>query len=172
MRIEIPESEDAFAYVTEKLGSPMLRKTRIDAWLAQYISDSPLTPRERESARIRSAHYVGCGRCVAFRPARDMPGFSDEPIPEEFYENVFNYESWPGYSERERLILEFGERYTPDYEELAADEAFWTRLKASFSDVELGDLCILIGWWDWSVRMYHVLGGVKGGCVLPQVSGA
>src|SRR5829696_6517272 len=149
-----------------KIGSPRLLESRTDSWLAQYLNDSSLTPRERESARIRSAHHVGCTNCVAFRAARDVPGFSDEPIPEELYENVFDYKTSPGYTERERLIIQFTERYILDHEELAADDAFWSRLKASFTDVELADLCLLVGMWDSSAKMYHLLVGINDGCSL------
>jgi alkylhydroperoxidase family enzyme len=167
VRIEIPQDEDPFFYVMGKIGSPKLLESRINSWYAQYLNDSPLTPREREAMRTRAAHHVGCSSCVASRMARDMPGFSDEPIPEEVYDNVFAYKTWPGYTERERLIIEFTERYILDYEGLAEDHGFWTRLKASFSDVELADMCLLLGMWDSSTRMYHLLVGINASCSLP-----
>src|SRR5262245_44268883 len=112
-RIALPEHEDVFTHVMTRLGSPRLNRRVTEGWEAQYDPDATtLTPREREAARIRSAYLVGCGSCIAFRAARDIPGFCDDEIPEGLYENVFAYRTWPGYSERERLIIEFTERYS------------------------------------------------------------
>lgn len=94
---------------------------------------------------------------MAWRPARDRPGFSNEEIPGDLYEHVLEYETWPGFTERERLCVEFAERYADDYADLCGDQVIWTRLKSSFTDVELADLCLLCGTWDSTARMYHLL---------------
>jgi alkylhydroperoxidase family enzyme len=169
-RIALPPDQDHFLYVMNKVGSPRLNKRLNDGWDAQYFNDSTVTPREREAARIRMAHHVGCASCIAFRAAHDLPAFSDQEIPEELYENIFNYRSWPGYTERERLIIEFAERYSDDYRGMVEDEELWTRLRASFSEVELADLCLLCGTWESATRMYHLLVGIDVACAVPAVA--
>lgn len=166
-RIELPEGVNAFDYVVTQVGSPALQQRLKDSWKAQMLNDSTLTPREREAARIRSAYNIGCTNCVELRMARDLPGFSDEPIDEGVYENVFAYSTWPGYTTRERLIIEFVERHAEDYRALAEDDEFWTRLKDNFTDVELADLCLLCGTWDAATKMYHLLVGVDAACQVP-----
>jgi alkylhydroperoxidase family enzyme len=100
-----------------------------------------------------------------------MPGYSDEQIPEEVYEHVLDYRTWHGYTERERLLVEFCERYMSDYQQLCFDDDFWGRLKACLTDVELGDLCLLAGHWELQRRMLHLLLGIEAACELPGRAG-
>jgi alkylhydroperoxidase family enzyme len=150
-----------------KVGSLRLHQSKMESWHAQYLNDSTLTPREREAMRIRFTYIIGCSSCNVWRPAITLPGFAKEPIEEEFYENVLQYKTWPHYTERERLLIEFVERFAYDYLDLCQDDAFWGRLKSAFTEVELADMCILTGVWDSSTKMYHLLYGVGSDCTLP-----
>src|SRR3546814_3336359 len=62
--------------------------------------------------RFPMTAMMGCPICNSMRLWRDWPGFSDEPIEEELYTNAeaINLE-WPGFSARERLLLEFVDRF-------------------------------------------------------------
>lgn len=166
-RIRLPPNEDPVLYTMTRVGSPRLLESRVESWGAQYFNDSTVTPREREAMRMRGAHQMSCTFCTAFRGARDLEGFTDEEIPEEFYENVFEYKTWPGYTERERLAIEFMERFMLDYQDMADDVPFWDRMQANFNEVELFDLCHLAGQWDWSAKMFHLLVGIEDGCRIP-----
>lgn len=166
MRIEIPEGQDAVMHVVTELGSPRLNLRLRDSWDVQYENDSTLSPREREAARIRTAHLMGCSMCVDVRMGRDKPGFSPEPIPEDLYQKVFEYRTWEGYSARERLAIEFAERYFLDYRSMATDEGFWGQLKGNFTDTELADLCLLCGTWESAAKMYHLLVGLDVACAI------
>jgi alkylhydroperoxidase family enzyme len=169
MRIEIPDDgRDIVMHVVTELGSPRLNQRLRESWVYQYDNDSTLTPREREAARIRTAHLMGCSMCIDVRMERDMPGFSPEPIPEDLYLNVFDYKTWPGYSTRERLAVEFAERYSTDYKGMAADEDFWGQLKENFTETELADLCLLCGTWESATKMYHLLVGLDVACAIAR----
>jgi alkylhydroperoxidase family enzyme len=167
-RIRIPEGTDPVMHVVTELGSPRLNQRLRESWDVQYDNDSTLTPREREAARIRTAHLMGCSMCIGVRMGRDLPGFSPEPIPEELYLNVFDYATWPGYSTRERLAVEFAERYSLDYQYLAEDDEFWSRLQANFTEVEIADLCLLCGTWESATKMYHLLCGLEDSCAITR----
>src|SRR3546814_2457179 len=84
---------------------------------------------------------LGCPICNSMRLWRDWPGFSDEPIEEELYTNAeaINLE-WPGFSARERLLLEFVDRFANAIDGMNGDDAFWERMHANFSDTEIGEI--------------------------------
>ncbi len=168
MRIEIPEGQDMVMHIVTEMGSPRLNQRLRESWDYQYDNDSTLTPREREAARIRTAHLMGCTMCVDVRMGRDKPGFSPEPIPEELYTEVFDYQTSPVYSARERLCIEFAERYMLDYKDMADDEAFWDRMREHFTQQEWADLCLLCATWEQATKMFHILVGTNIGCSLSR----
>ena len=172
-RITLPEGEDPVDVLTTKVGSPQLNARMVNGWAVQYSpGDTTLSLREREVARTVYSHLLGCAKCQATRLARDIPAFAGIDVPEELYENIFAPASWPGYSERERLIVEISERYAENYRDMIDDEPLWTRLKANFSDVELVDIFLLLATWDGSVRMHHLLVGMADGCATPSAIAA
>lgn len=134
--------------------------------------ETVLSLREFEAARMRTAQINGCMVCKGFRAARDAPATfavngetpprlvtNNGPAPDEaFYDAV---EQWRGadcFSERERLALEFAERFAEEPKALAVDEAFWTRMHAVFSDTEIVDLAHCVAAWMGLGRIAHVLG--------------
>ena len=46
---------------------------------------------------------------------------------EELYAHVAEYRSWPGYTDRERLAIEFAERFVVDHTNM--DDEFFGRLR-------------------------------------------
>jgi alkylhydroperoxidase family enzyme len=77
-------------------------------------------------------------------------------VDEELYAHVAEYRDYPGYSERERISVEYAERFVTDH--LSIDDAFLTRLKAAFADDEILDLSICIAAFLGLGRILRVLG--------------
>jgi len=133
---------------------------------------SGLSLREFEAARTRIAQLNGCLICQQFRAARDAPSMfaatgvrpdhlvSDNgPAPDEaFYAAVEQWEASALFSPRERLALEFAERFAQEPKLIAQDEAFWSRAHALFSDAEIVDLAHCVAAWMGLGRVAHVLG--------------
>ncbi len=160
MRIEIPDDVEPMAFINTSIGSPRLRAMKETIGTVVFMNDSSLSPREREGARAFLAQMVDCNACNTFRAGRDIPGYSDEPIEDAFYDHISKYHSWPGYTTRERLVIEFCARFHTDHRGLAADDELWDRLHANFSPIEVQDLCILAGIMDMTGKLREVLLGV------------
>jgi alkylhydroperoxidase family enzyme len=97
-----------------------------------------------------------------------MPGYSEGEIADEVYEHALEYKTWPGYTVRERLLIEFMERYMLDYRGVCADDEFWKQLKANLSEVEIADACMLAGHWECARRTIHLLLGIDEICDIPE----
>jgi alkylhydroperoxidase family enzyme len=172
MRIELPPEHQARAmeHVGKHYASEIVAAASIYG-TAPY-QHSNLTLRELEGARFRTAQINGCNTCTNFRGGRDFPGmfaliqgdlqnsvYTRGPAPDEaFYENVENWRDWAGYSERERLAIRYAEGLGASPHDIAADEEFWTRAKAAFSDDEIVDMTYSIGAWMANGRALHALG--------------
>lgn len=63
-------------------------------------------------------------------------------VTPELYEHVAEYRERDGYTERERLAIEYAERFVVDH--LAIDDDFFRRLRAVYADDEVLDLTICI----------------------------
>jgi alkylhydroperoxidase family enzyme len=121
--------------------------------LSHAIYEQSIVPvRERELARMRIALINGCAIC---RQWRNTPG-AEGKVSEEEYARVTDWATFGGYSERERLAVEYAERFALDHHSL--DDAFFARLRAAFSDAEVLDLTVCIGGWLALGRTLHVLG--------------
>ena len=180
-----PASPDAPRY-TPKLAhyAPEITSAARAFSLATY-QRSKLSLREFEGARARTAQINGCRRCQAWRSARDLPDYfaafgqtpdatvaSRGPAPDEaYYAAVADWATSPIYSPREKVAIEYAERMGTDPQGLSADDAFWVRAKAVFSDEEIVDLSYCIACWMGLGRVSHVL-GVDGSdvCAVPVAS--
>jgi len=165
-RITIPDGKDPFAQLWGVLGSPTLKAAAHQLTEVIY-HDSPFSLRELEVARVRIAYINDCNTCRSFRTARAIPERGDDldAVNEEVYDHVLD-PAWSGYSERERLAIEFAERYALAH--LTFDDAFWDRLHAHFTDDELVDLAICVGWWIASGRPNRVFEVDEAGCQIPS----
>lgn len=112
-----------------------------DAFSAAVQEQSILSVSEQEAARMRIAHINGCERCMLAR-MEDMDRFG---IDEAFYADVSDPALRGRYSARERLAIEFAERF--DAGKAAFDAAFWEELRSAFSDAEIFDLAICVSKW-------------------------
>ena len=131
---------------------------------------SKLSLREFEGARARTAELNGCVICQRFRAARDLGGMfsgsgtrgtvvDNGPAPDEaFYAAVADWRTSPLFSAREALAIEFAERFGTEPIVLAADEAFWSRMRRAYADAEIADLASSVAAWVGLGRVAHVLG--------------
>jgi alkylhydroperoxidase family enzyme len=129
--------------------------------LSHAIYDQSIVPvRERELARMRIAQINGCAICLAWRKAE---GAADV-MTEADYEHVEEWAAHPGYSERERLAIEYAEKFAVRHHDL--DDEFYRRLRDAYSDAEVLDLTVCIGGWLALGRTLHVL-GIDDACKIP-----
>ena len=117
---------------------------------------STLPLREFEAARITIARINDCQLCLGWRSGRDTPSRVAEAddIDEAFYAKV-RARDYDGLTEREQLCAEFAELFATDH--LAMDDAFWARLRSSFTDAEIVELTAMIGNWLAFGRFQAVL---------------
>jgi alkylhydroperoxidase family enzyme len=121
--------------------------------LSHAIYDQSIVPvRERELARMRIARINDCAICQQWR---STPG-SEGKLSEDDYAHVEQWSTYDGYSTREKLAVEYAERFALDHHSL--DDAFYRRLRDVYSDAEVLDLTVCIGGWLALGRTLHVLG--------------
>ena len=132
--VRIPDAEgDELQRVG--LLQPQMAKV-LGALTEACYQNSRLPIREKEAARMRIAHINGCTVCSAAR----MQNGEKYDIDESFYADVDDPAKRGRYTERERMAIEFAERYA--WGKHTMDEAFWGRMHAAFSDAEIVDLAI------------------------------
>lgn len=167
MRIDIPAGQEPLLYLQTQIASPELREVMqslFNVWW--FAKQSTVTPKEREAARYYMAWLVDCNACSSFRAARDIPNYSDEEFSDEWYENIPHYKTWSGFTERERVAIEFYSRFIDDYRELEEDDDLWARLHANFSQVEIEDLVVSAAFIDASNKIREVFLGPTPPCAL------
>jgi alkylhydroperoxidase family enzyme len=121
--------------------------------LSHAIYDQSVVPvRERELARMRIARINDCAICQQWR---STPG-ADFQLQEVDYAHVEDWQTYDGYSAREKLAIEYAEKFALDHHSL--DDGFYARLRAAYSDAEVLDLTVCIGGWLALGRTLHVLG--------------
>jgi AhpD family alkylhydroperoxidase len=94
---------------------------------------------ERELARMRIAEINACLACADFR----ADSVKELGIPDEHYANVSAWATYPGYTDRQRLAIEYAERFALAHDAITDD--FYARLRAAFTDPEVLDLTLCIG---------------------------
>ena len=90
----------------------------------------------------------------------DLPG-------DDFYEAIPNWRTATLFSDRERLAIEFAERFALDHLSLDHDDGFWKRMHDHFSDREIVELSLAIGHFIGVGRTIHVL-GLDSACPVPR----
>ncbi len=120
---------------------------------------SILPAEERELARMRIAQINDCAACSGFR----APSVLDAGVAPELYDNVADYATYPGYTSRQRLAIEYAERFATDHASI--DDAFFARMRRFFDDEELLDLTLCIAVFLGLGRALTVL-GVDQSCAI------
>ena len=136
-----------FAVTSPELGTAMAKFSH-----AVYEKNR-LPLRTREAARIVIAL---ANECVTCQNTRDTEGEANG-VTEEFYDYAAQWRTWPGYSDAERIAMEFAHRFATDHTGLRDDEDFWARAKEHFDDELLTDLAISCAMWVGMGRMLSTL---------------
>ncbi|HZQ33026.1 MAG TPA: carboxymuconolactone decarboxylase family protein [Mycobacterium sp.] len=131
----------------------------VDRMIRGAYQESILPADERELARMRIAQINDCIACSDFR----APSVLNAGIAPELYENVAAYASYPGYTPRQRIAIEFAELFANDPTSL--DDAFFSRLRALFTDPEILDLTLCVAVFLGLGRSLAVL-GVDQSCAI------
>ncbi len=113
---------------------------------------SILPVRVREAARMRIAQLNDCTVCLAFR----ADTVKAQGLTEDFYCHVGSHDDVAGFDERDRLAMEFAERFALDH--LSIDDTFVNRLRETFSDPETLDQTICLSAFLGLGRTLRVLG--------------
>jgi AhpD family alkylhydroperoxidase len=148
-RIQIPDGPHSEGRRVFSL-RPEMAET-VNDMIDTVYHKSLLAAEEREVARMRVAQFNDCSACSTAR-AQSMV---DAGVTEDAYGHVDEWRTWPGYTERQRLAIEFAERFTVDH--LAIDDELFDRLHAHFSDEEILDLTLCLGIWLGLGRALSVL---------------
>lgn len=112
---------------------------------------SSLPIREREVARMRIAQLNQCQVCLNTRAVSAM----EQGLTDDLYQQVGRYHDHPDFTPRERLAIEFAERFAIDH--TAIDDDLWARLEQHFSQTELLELTVTAGFCVGIGRAFHVL---------------
>lgn len=166
-RIDVPENEEALEIILNHLGTPMLVDARKRMFRVMYDApETSLSPREREVMRYPMTAMMGCPICNSMRMWRDWPGFSETPIDEALYTNAEALNrDWQGFSTRERLLLEFVDRFANEIDGMNGDDTFWEQMHANFTHTEIGDIVVMSGTW---LGVGHGLKALGIGSVCPM----
>ncbi len=76
-------------------------------------------------------------------------------LTDELYAAVDHTHDRPEFTERERLAAEYAERFAYDHQRL--DAPFWARMTAAFSDQEIVELSVTVGFCLGIGRVLAVL---------------
>ncbi|WP_182524562.1 carboxymuconolactone decarboxylase family protein [Nocardioides dongkuii] len=158
MIIDVPDGSDPILHVW---GSMVPGIGPAAAAFSQSVYEhGTLGLREFEAARLRVAQLNGCVFCQDWRTERD-----GVRVEEGFEEAVSGWRTARDLDDRARLAAEYAERFTLDHHGL--DDAFWTRMKARYTDREIVELSMCLGSWIAFGRLNRVL-GLDEACVLPS----
>jgi AhpD family alkylhydroperoxidase len=132
-RIDLPPGDELTSWLSlSPLGAGLT------AFADAVYTKSRLSHREFEAARMRVAASNQCVTCLNTR----YEDGEAKGLDADFYEHLADWRTHPGYSERERLAIEFAERFCERWQE--QDEDFWSRLRRAFSDGEIVDLALQV----------------------------
>jgi AhpD family alkylhydroperoxidase len=131
----------------------------VERMIRGAYQQSILPADERELARMRIAEINDCTACSRFRADSVLAA----GVAPELYENVAAYASYPGYTTRQRLAIEYAERFATDHASM--DDAFFERLAEWFSDEEILDLTLCVAVFLGLGRSLTVL-GVDQSCAI------
>lgn len=76
-------------------------------------------------------------------------------LTDELYNLVHVYRTTEEFTTREKLAIEFAERFAIDHTSI--DDELWVRLRENFSDPEILELTVTVGFCVGIGRAFHVL---------------
>jgi AhpD family alkylhydroperoxidase len=131
----------------------------VERMIRGAYQQSILPAAEREVARMRIAQLNDCVACADFR----APSVQEAGVAPELYDNVASYRDYPGYTTRQRLAIEYAERFVTAHDEI--DDEFVASLRANFTDAEILDLTLCVAVYLGLGRTLAVL-GVDQSCAI------
>lgn len=149
-RIDIPDGPGGDAAMVWSLRPEMAGM--VDRMITTAYQRSILPPEEREVARMRIAQLNACSACSTFR----APSVVDAGVGEDAYSHVDDYRTYKGYSERQRLAIEYAEKFAVDHRDI--DDDLFSRLAQVFTDAEILDLTLCLAVYLGLGRTLAVLG--------------
>jgi AhpD family alkylhydroperoxidase len=149
-RIDIPSGPGGDAAMVWTLRPEM--GAMVERMVSTVYGRSILPAAEREVARMRIAQLNACDACATFRAGSVV----EAGVTEELYAHVADAATYAGYTERQRLAVEYAERYATDHGGI--DGEFFARLRAAFDDAEILDLTMCISVYVGLGRALAVLG--------------
>jgi AhpD family alkylhydroperoxidase len=156
-RIDVPGGPGGDAAMVWTLRPEMAGM--VDRMISTVYQRSLLPAAEREVARMRIAQLNACDACATFR----APSVVEAGVSEEMYQHIDEYETWPGYTARQKLAIAYAERFAAGHRDI--DDAFFTDLRGAFSDEEILDLTLCLAVYLGLGRTLEVL-GVRDNCAL------
>ena len=131
----------------------------VDKMVTTIYQRSILPAEEREVARMRIAQLNACSACADFR----APSVLEAGVDEELYAHVAEAATYPGYTARQRLAVEYAERFATDHRGI--DDDLFARLRGEFTDPEVLDLTMFVAVCLGLGRALEVL-GIDSGCAI------
>lgn len=121
--------------------------------LYQAISkESTIEPRLQELANLEASRINRCNYCLAHHAQMaKMFGLSDEQINALKTGNLGN-----GFTDKERVVIEYASQVTKDAEEVSED--LFKRLRSYFNDSQIVNLTLIIGLMNVFNRFNGALG--------------
>ena len=83
------------------------------------------------------------------------PSVVEAGVTEDVYAHLDEWRTWPGYTERQRLAIEYAERFAVDHH--AIDDELFQRLRSQFADDEVLDLTLCLAVYLGLGRTLEVL---------------
>src|SRR4051794_15253154 len=99
----------------------------VERMIRGAYEQSILPAAEREVARMRIAELNDCVACSDFR----APSVRDAGIAPELYDHVSEWRTYPDYSDRQRLAIEYAERFAAAHD--AIDDELFNRLRTAYT---------------------------------------
>jgi AhpD family alkylhydroperoxidase len=153
-RIDVPDGPGGDAQMVWTLRPEMAGM--VERMISTVYGRSILPAAEREVARMRIAQLNECSACAVFR----APSVVAAGVDEAAYEHLSEYRTYPGYTERQRLAIEYAERFATDHQGI--DDDLFARLRAQFADAEILDLTLCVSVYLGLGRTLEVLGITEG----------
>jgi hypothetical protein len=66
-------------------------------------------------------------------------------LTEDDYTHVAEWATWPGYSDADRVAIDYAEKFALD--PLSLDDAWFAKAKPYFTDKQLHGMALMIGAW-------------------------
>lgn len=149
-RIGVPDGPGGEAAMVWQLRPEM--GAMVETMVRTIYESSILPAAEREAARMKIAEINSCNACSTFR----APSVQSAGVDEELYRHVGDYQTYEGFTERQRLAIEYAERFATAPGSI--DDQLFGRLREAFTDPEVLDLTMCVSAYLGLGRALAVLG--------------